>query len=95
MVREGAVPRLTEIERQRKRSFEEECGNQTALHHKTTGNRHDHVYDNTTKCNHVRKSWRSGYLHHPAWVEVSHGWVPVDTHSTLVPILPGRLWVAR
>ena len=28
-------------------SFEAECGNQTTLHHKTTGNRHDHVYDKT------------------------------------------------
>ena len=25
------------------------CGKQTTLHHKTTGNRHDHVYDNATK----------------------------------------------
>ena len=42
------------------RCIDEICGNQTALHHKTTGNRHNHVYDNTTKCNHVRKSWLSG-----------------------------------
>ena len=37
-------------------SFEEECGKQAALHHETTGNRHDHVYDNTTKRNHARES---------------------------------------
>ena len=28
-------------------------------------------------------------LHHPAWVEASHGWVPVDTHSTPVPSSEG------
>ena len=58
-------------------SVEEECGNQTALHHKTTTTRYNHVYDN------------------PAWVEVSHGWVPVNTHSTPVLGLPWRLWVVR
>ena len=70
-----------------KSTQEKNCGNQTALHHKTTTFRCDHMYDDT--------STRAAYLHHPAWVEVSHGWVPVNTHSTPVPGLPGRLWVAR
>ena len=29
-------------------SFEEECGNKTAPHHKTTPFKYDHVYDNTS-----------------------------------------------
>ena len=36
--------------------------------------------------------WRS---HHPAWMGASHGWVPVNTHSTPVRTSVRRLWVAR
>ena len=32
---------------------------------------------------------------HPAWGGSSHGWVPVEIHSTPVPILVERLWVAH
>ena len=34
------------------------------------------------------------YLHHPAWMEVPHGWVPVNTHSAPVRTSVRRLWVA-
>ena len=59
-------------------------GNTSALHHKTTGDRHDHVCDNTTKC---ERAGAPTTL--PGW------WVPVNTHSTPVLTSVRRLWVAR
>ena len=54
------------------------------------------MFDNTTECNHVLRSWRSGGGSTTLpWVEVSHGWVPVNTHSTPVLTLVRKLWVAR
>ena len=34
-------------------------------------------------------------LQHPAWVEVPHGWIQVNSHSTPVLTSVRRLWVAR
>ena len=67
----------------------------TASHLTRSIAQRDHVRCVTRDCKHARKSWRSGTSTTPAWVEVSPRWVPVDTHSTPVLGLPGRLWVAH
>ena len=54
---------------------------------------YDHVYNNTSTSTDARKSWRSGTS--TTLVEVPHGWVPVNTHSTPVLTSVRRLWVAR
>ena len=70
------------------------CGNQTTLHHKNTGNRHDHVYDKTSTRNHVRKSWRFGTSPTLSWWRYHTG-----GSRSLPTVHPspceGRLWVAR
>ena len=47
-----------------------------------------------TKCA-VQHATRSTHARAGALVQVSHGWVPVDTRSTPVPGLPGKLWAAH
>ena len=66
------------------------CGCQQHRHHKTSGHRRDHVRNVHADRMHVRKSWRSGNLHHPAWVEGHTGGSPVNTHSTPVPPYRGE-----
>ena len=55
----------------------------------TTTNKHANNH-----ANNAHTSWLC-CLHHPAWMEASHGWVPVDTHSTPVPTTVGRPWGAQ
>ena len=72
---------------------------QTVRHHTTTTNMLD--MSTTTHANSPRaqsnasKSWRSGNLHHPGWVEGHTGGSVVNTHSAPVPTTVGRLWVAH
>ena len=67
------------------------CGNQTTFHHKTTGNRHDHV---TSTLNHERQSWRFGTS------TTLPGWRYHTGGSQSIPTVhpcpcEERLWVAR
>ena len=68
---------------------------QTALHHNSTTNRRVHVRSPTRKHQPRTQELAIWCSHHPAWMRASHGWVPVNAHSTPVPGLPGRLWVAH
>ena len=75
-------------------TFEEECGNQTALHHRTTTIRCNHVYNYTTKRSHVRKSYRSGTSTTlPGWRYHTGGSRSLPTEHPCP--CEGRLWVAR
>ena len=75
---------------------EEVCGRTDPIHQKSVINRnvhHGHLLLHKQPRN--AKSWRSDATHHLVWMGASHGWVPVDTHSTPVSSSEGRLWVAR
>ena len=53
-----------------------------------------HDNNNHRRSKHASKSWRSGGS--PSCLGgSSHVWVPVRTHSTLVPTSVRRLWVAH
>ena len=93
--REGAVPSSGEIERQRKRLRSRRCA-ETRQHFTAKPPATDTATCTTTPPS-VTTCVRAGALvpPHPAWVEVSHGWVPVNSHSTPVLTSIRRLWVAR
>ena len=84
VVREGAVPRLTEIERQRKRHRSRRSAG--TRQHFTTKPPATHTTTCTTTPPSATTYVRAGalVLPPPCLVEVSHGWV--NTHSTPVPL---------
>ena len=75
-------------------SFEEDCGNQTALHHKTTRSG-TNTCTTTPPTEPRTQELALWYLHHSAWVELSHGWVLVNSHNTPVLTSVMRQGVAR